>query len=69
MRILLIAVLVVLLLVFVGCLDTYRHAQQVVASVGADPKLIEQAPRNAEETLVAFFQALGWSVTVRWASS
>lgn len=47
----------------------YRHAQQIVAGVGADPKLIEKAQRDAEETLAAFFQALGWSVTVRWATS
>jgi len=44
----------------------YRHAQKVVAAVGADPKLIEKARSDAEETLSAFFQALGWTVTVRW---
>jgi hypothetical protein len=44
----------------------YRHAQEAVASAGEDPRLVERARRDAEETLGAFFQAVGWTVTIRW---
>ena len=47
----------------------YRHAQEVVASAGEDPQLVERARLDAEETLTAFFQAVGWAVTIRWENA
>ena len=45
----------------------YREAQRVVASAAEDPHLNERARRQAEQALGAFFAALGWRVTIRWA--
>ena len=47
----------------------YQHAQQLIADAGDNPKLVEQARRNAEGTLKTFFDAAGWMVTIRWNSS
>lgn len=45
-----------------GC----RHARRVVAAAGDDPRFVEEARRDADETPGACFHAVGWSVTVRW---
>ena len=44
----------------------YGHAQDVIAAAGADPDLIEGARRNAESTIVGFFETMRWKVTVEW---
>jgi hypothetical protein len=43
-----------------------RHAQRVVEAAGADPTLIDKSRRDVETTLSSFFDALGWTVAVRW---
>jgi hypothetical protein len=37
--------------------------------VASDPQLIEQAGRQREQVLGAFFKAIGWKVIVRWGES
>lgn len=46
----------------------YEHAQRVVAAAGADAGVVERARADAEQTLTTFFRAVGWAVTIRWAS-
>jgi hypothetical protein len=45
----------------------YAEAQAVVAAAGQDPSLDARARVQAETVLVAFFQSLGWTLTVRWS--
>ena len=45
----------------------YGEAQQTIAAAAADPQLSQRARRQAEQVLGAFFKALGWSITIRWA--
>jgi hypothetical protein len=45
----------------------YRHAQGVVAAVGLDPKLLEEARHHTESTLNGFFAAIGWKVIIHWS--
>jgi uncharacterized protein DUF4230 len=45
----------------------YAEAQEVVAAAGEAPWLDERARAQAEAVLRTFFDAMEWSVTVRWS--
>lgn len=44
----------------------YRDAQQLVTQVSTHADLLDRSRRQAEQVLRCFFEALGWTVTVRW---
>jgi hypothetical protein len=44
----------------------YRDAQRFVAAASNDPSFIGRSRQQAEQVLVAFFNAMGWKVTLRW---
>ena len=43
-----------------------RDAQRLVLELGQRPEMIEQSRSQAEGCLTSFFDAIGWTVTVRW---
>lgn len=47
--------------------QAYRKAQEVVAGVGHEPKLIDQAKGQAERVLIGYFEAIGWRIKILWA--
>jgi len=48
-------------------MEACADAQGFVAAVAGEATLIEKARRQAETVLGAFFKAMEWNVTVRWA--
>jgi Protein of unknown function (DUF4230) len=46
----------------------YEQAQEYIADAANDPALIERSRHQAGNVLAAFFRAIGWTVTIRWAS-
>jgi Protein of unknown function (DUF4230) len=46
----------------------YEQAQAYIANSAGDPAMIDRSRRQAENVLAAFFRAIGWMVTIRWAS-
>jgi hypothetical protein len=46
--------------------QAYREAQEVVAGVGHDPKLVQQAKSQAESVLASYFEAIGWRMKILW---
>lgn len=46
----------------------FAEAQAAVAGVAADRALVDRSRGRAEQVLVAFFRATGWTVRVKWES-
>ncbi|HSZ56415.1 MAG TPA: DUF4230 domain-containing protein [Tepidisphaeraceae bacterium] len=46
----------------------YRDAQRALGTLAGDRALLDRARRQAQDVLQAFFIALGWDVTIRWAN-
>jgi hypothetical protein len=44
----------------------FRDAQRLVENASRDPALLDKSRRQAEQVVTAFFQGVGWHVTVRW---
>jgi len=44
----------------------YAHAQRIVADAATGAAVVDRARRQAESVLRAFFDALGWTVAIRW---
>jgi hypothetical protein len=46
--------------------QAYLQAQQIIATAAAEPALQQRSREQAESVLGCFFDALDWSVTIRW---
>lgn len=44
----------------------YADAQRIVSQAADDKSLLDKARQKAESVLRAFFEALGWTVVIRW---